>query len=127
MPRALRDSTGAAVIVNERSTLPVALTFRDGDAADAPLIDDVVSANWSLVDAAGAFINDREGVNLTITAGEALIVTTNDDNANAGTSRLERRITVDVVYHSLTYGNNRRLTEEFVYWVAPLAGIPAGG
>lgn len=127
MPIALRDSAGAAVVVNERSTLPVAIELRDGDAADAPLINDVVSANWSLVDAAGAFINDREGINLAITAGEALIVTTDADNANAGTSRLERRITVDVIYHSLTYGDNLRLTEEFVYWVAPLAGIPAGG
>lgn len=127
MPIALRDSAGAAVLVNERSTLPVALEFRDGDAADAPLITNVVSAVWSLVDAAGAPINGRNEVALTVAAGVGLVVLTDADNANAGTTRLERRITVDVVYHSTLYGNSRRLTEEFVFWVAPLAGIPAGG
>jgi hypothetical protein len=127
MPVPLRDSAGAKVVVNERSTLPVTIELRDGDAADAPLIANVVTAVWSLVDAAGAIINNRDRVALTVTAGVALIVATNADHANAGTTRLERRITVDVTYHSTLYGNNRRLTEEYVYYVAPLAGIPAGG
>lgn len=127
MPVPLRDSAGALVVVNERSTLPVSLTFRDGDEADAPLITSVVSSVWSLVDPSGSAVNGQEDEVLTISAGVALIVLTDADLATTATAKAARHLTIDVVYNSLTYGNNRRLTEEFVFWIAPLAGIPAGG
>lgn len=124
MPQWLRDRRGALVVIPERSTLPIELTFYDSGGA---LIETVSSANWSLVDASGTVINSRDEVALSVTAGVGLVVLTGADLANTGESEIERRVTVRAVYDSVLYGEDLTLSEEFVFRVAPLAGIPAGG
>lgn len=121
----LRDSREIPIVVNERSTLPIPLEFRDGGEAGA-LVTPTATV-WSLVDTAGTVINSRSEVALSVVSGEATIVLTNADLANTGTAEVERRVTVDATYDSVAYGAGRRLTAEFRFYVAPLAGIPADG
>lgn len=125
MPQRLRDSHDQLVIANERSTLAIDLEFRDGGAT-APLVTPT-SATWSLVDDAGAIVNSRDAVALTVVSGLATIVLTGADLAVAGSVELDRHVTVRAVYNSATYGSNLSLTEEFTIRLAPLRGVPAGG
>lgn len=123
MPTWLRDTDGAALAVNERSTLPLEVTFRDGDGELA----DVTAASWSLVDSAGVVVNSRDAVALSVTSGVGRIVLTGADLARSGAGEVERRVTVRATYDSATYGAGLHLAEEFRFLVADLAGVPAGG
>lgn len=123
MPIWLRTIDGTPLAVNEWSTLPIEVTLRDGDGAPA----EVTAASWSLVDRAGAIINGRDAVALSVTDGVARIVLSGADLARSGEGEVERRVTVRAVYDSATDGPGRHLTEEFRFYVADLAGVPAGG
>lgn len=125
MPQILRTASGAPVVVPERSTLPIDVAFYDGGSS-GPLVTPS-SANWSLVDAEGAIVNERDEVALSVSAGLATIVLTNADLAVTGTAEVQRRVTVRATYTSASYGAGLTMTEEYVFRIAPLAGVPAGG
>lgn len=116
----LLTAQGLGVVVSERSTLIVDLSFRDSSNA----LVTPTSAKWSLYDENGGVINSRLDVTLTVSGGRAAITLTDNDLA-CGSAIVTRAIVVDALYNSAQYGNNLRLTQEFRFSISPIEGLTA--
>lgn len=85
-----------------------AFTDADGTAVTPNTVQ------WSLTNATGLIINSRDDV--SITPGETVsIVLSGADILE--TDGLERKLTVEAVYNSITYGNNLPLVEQATFYI----------
>ena len=89
--------------VAEGSSLPILITFADPDGA--VIVPDTIA--WTLSDAYGNIINNREQVAIAPSASVKVVLNTSDTAAQTGETalKLQRHFLVEYAYDS-TYGND---------------------
>ncbi len=103
--------------VKERSTCVISVSFTDeSGAAVTP-----TAVTWTLTDAAGTVINDREDESVT-PASEVDIVLKGDDLALPEDTTSLRLLTVEATYNS-TYGSGLPLKDCCRFYVENLPSV----
>ena len=102
--------------VNEKGTVILQATFADEDGQAAT----PSSVTWTLTDAFGTIINNRDGISVT-PASTITIVLTGDDLAVLDPKSLRRYVCVTAVYDS-SAGANLSITDEYEFELKDLKG-----
>ena len=107
--------------VNERSTAILSVTFKDSDGA----LVVPKSATWTLSDGDNAVVNSRSEVPISPLASTVHIVLHGDDLALPVPRERTRRVLVEAIYDSATYGIDLPMNEEFEFNIVDLRSLDA--
>jgi hypothetical protein len=109
-----------ATLAVERSTFAVAAAFTDelGDATTPKTIA------WSLLDQAGAIVNDRAQVAIAEMASSIVIVLSGADLAlDAGAFTARRQVLIEWTYDSLAMGTDLPVKDTIAFTIMALTGV----
>jgi len=101
---------------NEQSSYWVAVDFLDeSNNAMAPDV-----ATWTLTDLAGNLINSREDVSIVTPETDEAIELTGDDLVVDGNDIVQRILTIEGTYTSVTYGASKPFKFQIKFPIEPV-------